>query len=159
MQNWLQKTVIPEKIHSTYKNSKHPIRCFHIKNAKNVGNKSAVCEYKKSCLHSARNSHCVWAKNWQISVCGEWYANHSQSCPHVCIFGMQTICEWFGLQVHTALTITTFVNLSCVTKNASNLKKLCRKIGNLKYFSKYTFQVRLIAFFFHIIFWITFWLH
>ncbi len=29
IQNWLQKMVTLEKIHSTYENSKHQIRCFH----------------------------------------------------------------------------------------------------------------------------------
>ncbi len=31
MQNWLQKTVALEKVHSTYENSKHSMRYFHIK--------------------------------------------------------------------------------------------------------------------------------
>ncbi len=45
---------------------------------------------------TAHNSLCVCTKNWQISVCGEWYTNHSQMAH--CMFAVLSTCMriWYA---------------------------------------------------------------
>ncbi len=60
---------------------------------------------------------CVRAKNWQISVCGEWYANHSQMArrkfcrpvhtyAHLVCKPFARVREPFGVLVYTRLKVS-----------------------------------------------------
>ncbi len=44
----------------------------------------------------ASSSICVHAKNWQILVCGEWYANHSQTAQHRFTVPSTHMSIWFA---------------------------------------------------------------
>ncbi len=75
------------------------------------------------------------SKNVQWTAFFRWHGvNHF----HLLFFGKQRY----------SFTIAAFVNLSRIIKMSWMSKKLCKKIGNLKYFSKYAFRVQLIVFFF-----------
>ncbi len=52
---------------------------------------------------SAANSLCVHAKNWQISVCSDWYANHSQMSQHKFAVSSTHMHIWF---MSSLLTVT-----------------------------------------------------